>query len=225
MQRGDRRVGSPTSTWSSVALATVGWILLSGCPRHTSPPDASGRCPGSSIRVGHTCYETRSAARGFCTDYVIDGYVPINERGRCALRGCPNTHVCNDVTGVCELRTAQRGRPCCRQGKQRHPGPCIETGGCPPRCPAPTVCSNRTGFRCEMPPLRCGILTARNGDERGTRIVVSCGANKGLRRGMKGRLCGKGTVSVARVFATRADVRTDMPLVQINGCEQVLFDR
>ncbi len=173
-----------------------------------------------------------------------------NPRCRRGYRCDVDTQECVRLTGRSNPR-CRRGKVCRRGRCVNRPQPNICKGGCPPgqvcragkctgigpgdkcpACPNPTdVCNANTNFKCVRngPDVPTGPIVGRLASSvrsgNGAVLYLNRGKQHGVKRGQKGKLCGKYRFIVTNAFATRSKATTNHTLEEIGDCKNIIIKR
>ena len=114
---------------------------------------------------------------------------------------CDDDEVCARSTGRC---VKKRVRPSCEDNEVLRGGKCVE----------------------KVSDIGCSVVDARNLGS-GSLLILSCGDNKGVSKGQKGKITGLrgGDFQIVEVYPSRSKAKCDLPPAKIYGHTSAVIKR
>lgn len=188
---------------------------------------------GFLCEEGECVYQCSSS----CKRKNPDRYSCNTENGECervtkkCKPRCKRGYYCNRRNGQCYQRKPRGCKPSCTPGNVCQKGKCVPLGGGNPCKGCAGKCDASTGFKCmtgggtQTDGPITGRITSTVRAGGGTIVYVNRGKRHGVTRGKRGKLCGKFSITVTNVYATRSKAQTSASIEEIGGCKGVVISR
>ncbi len=165
--------------------------------------NACAECGDKQDCIDGRCVE--KPCGGGCADGTTcdaDKNECVRERNdKCEGVRCDSDEVCSRSTGSC---VKKRVRPSCAAGEVMRGGRCVE----------------------KVSDIGCNVVDARNLGS-GSLLILSCGDNKGVKKGQKGSISGLrgSSFSIVEVYPSRSKARCGLPPAKIYGHTNAVIKR